>query len=70
VNVSVSASQLPLTRGKAATIEDPAIAREGESTELLSSVEIFVQVTAAKAVGGAPAIAIAASTSTDLDLRM
>ena len=47
-NASVSASVMPLfTRGNAATTEPPASASEGESLELLSSVEIFVHPTAA-----------------------
>jgi len=41
VNVSVSASQVPLTRGNAATTEEPANASDGDASELLSSVEIF-----------------------------
>src|SRR4051794_39702437 len=72
LNASVSATQTPLLpRGKAATACDPAIASDGESIELLSSVEIFVQPAAAWARPGEPPIAIvAASTSTDRDLRI
>src|SRR4051794_13299616 len=71
-NASVSASQTPLVpRGNAATACAPAMASDGESIELLSSVESFVQPAAARAVGGAPTTAIvAASTSTDRDLRI
>src|SRR4051794_640653 len=70
VNVSVSASHVPFTRGKAATTDEPANASDGEASELLSSVEIFVQLAAACASGGDPPIANAASSHTDLDRRI
>src|SRR5262249_19220334 len=71
VNASVSASHFPLfPRGNAATAVEPASAIDGESIELVSSVEIFVQPTAARASGGDAAIAITVSTQTDRDLRI